>query len=155
MSKPLKFIIALALPLIVGFAGSVFTSISVNTWFVTLNKPVFNPPAWLFAPAWTVLYILMGIAFYLLWQQGYSAKMRGAFVVYGFQLVLNLLWSLFFFGLRSPLLGFIDIVLLWLLILLNIILFYRLKRVAAWLLVPYLLWVTFASALNLSILILN
>uniref|UniRef100_A0A7V3PSL4 Tryptophan-rich sensory protein n=1 Tax=candidate division WOR-3 bacterium TaxID=2052148 RepID=A0A7V3PSL4_UNCW3 len=155
MSKPLKFVIALAIPLILGFIGSYFTRKSVNTWFVNLNKPVFNPPNWLFAPAWTVLYILMGIAFYLVWQQGYAPNMRLAFVVFAIQLLLNLLWSALFFGLRNPLLGFVDIVLLWIFILVNIILFYRLERVAGLLLIPYILWVTFASVLNLSILILN
>lgn len=132
-----------------------FTRPSVDSWFATLKKPIFAPPNWLFAPAWTLLYIMMGIAFYLIWQQGYSVKLRLAFAVYALQLILNLLWSLFFFGLHSPLLGFADIVILWIVVLINIILFYRLRRAAGLLLIPYILWLTFASVLNLSIVLLN
>ncbi len=132
-----------------------FTRPSVDSWFATLKKPIFAPPNWLFAPAWTLLYIMMGIAFYLIWQQGYSVKLRLAFAVYALQLILNLLWSLFFFGLHSPLLGFADIIILWIVVLINIILFYRLRRAAGLLLIPYILWLTFASVLNLSIVLLN
>ncbi|MEO0052443.1 MAG: TspO/MBR family protein [candidate division WOR-3 bacterium] len=146
---------SIALPLIIGFAGSMFTRSSVNNWIATLRKPVFAPPNWLFAPAWTLLYIIMGIAFYLIWQQGYSAKLRLAFTVYALQLILNLLWSLFFFGLRSPLLGFADIIILWIVVLINIILFYRLRHAAGLLLIPYILWLSFALVLNLSIVLLN
>ncbi|MEO0009282.1 MAG: TspO/MBR family protein [candidate division WOR-3 bacterium] len=150
-----KLLGSIVLPLIIGFAGSMFTRPSVDSWFATLKKPIFAPPNWLFAPAWTLLYIMMGIAFYLIWQQGYSVKLRLAFAVYALQLILNLLWSLFFFGLHSPLLGFADIVILWIVVLINIILFYRLRRAAGLLLIPYILWLTFASVLNLSIVLLN
>ncbi|MCX7732701.1 MAG: tryptophan-rich sensory protein [candidate division WOR-3 bacterium] len=151
----LKPVASIAVPLIIGFLGSMFTRQSVGNWFVTLKKPVFAPPNWLFAPAWALLYIMMGIAFYLIWQQGYSVKLRWALVVYGLQLILNLLWSLFFFGLRSPLLGLVDIVLLWILVIINTILFYHLRHAAGLLLIPYILWLTFALLLNLSIVILN
>ncbi|MEO0026460.1 MAG: TspO/MBR family protein [candidate division WOR-3 bacterium] len=150
-----KLLGSIALPLVIGFAGSMFTRPSVDSWFATLKKPIFAPPNWLFAPAWTLLYIMMGIAFYLIWQQGYSVKLRLAFAVYALQLILNLLWSLFFFGLHSPLLGFADIIILWIVVLINIILFYRLRRAAGLLLIPYILWLTFASVLNLSIVLLN
>ncbi len=150
-----KLLGSIALPLIIGFAGSLFTRPAVDSWFATLKKPIFAPPNWLFAPAWTLLYIMMGIAFYLIWQQGYSVKLRLAFAVYALQLILNLLWSLFFFGLHNPLLGFADIIILWIVVLINIILFYRLRRAAGLLLIPYILWLTFASVLNLSIMILN
>ncbi|MEO0052595.1 MAG: TspO/MBR family protein [candidate division WOR-3 bacterium] len=150
-----KLLGSIVLPLIIGFAGSMFTRPSVDSWFATLKKPIFAPPNWLFAPAWTLLYIMMGIAFYLIWQQGYSVQLRLAFAVYALQLILNLLWSLFFFGLHSPLLGFADIVILWIVVLINIILFYRLRRAAGLLLIPYILWLTFASVLNLSIVLLN
>lgn len=151
----LKLFGSIALPLLIGFVGSIFTRQSVDDWFLTLRKPIFTPPNWLFAPAWTLLYVMMGIAFYLIWEQGCSVPLRRAFAVYALQLILNLLWSFFFFGLRSPLLGLADIVLLWVVVLINIILFYRLRHTAGLLLIPYIFWITFALILNLSIMILN
>jgi len=150
-----KLIISLAIPLIFGYLGSVFTSKSVNSWYLTLKKPSFNPPNWIFAPVWTFLFILMGLSFYLIWRKVYSREKRSAFFVYFIQLFLNLLWSLFFFGLKNPFLGLLDIVLLLIFILINIYLFYRISKVSAYLLLPYLLWVSFASILNFSIFILN
>jgi benzodiazapine receptor len=155
MKKIFKFLVAIFIPLIVGFLGSIFTSSSVDSWYVTLNKPSFTPPGWLFAPVWTALYILMGISFYIIWVKGSGKLRRNAFTVYSFQLLLNFLWSMFFFGLRSPLTGFIDIVLLWVFIVINIVLFYRISKIASSLLMPYFLWVSFASVLNFSVFILN
>lgn len=130
--------------------GSLFTSI--GSWYENLNKPIFNPPNWVFGPAWTLLYILMGLAFYYIWKKGYCKK---CFFIYFIQLFLNLLWSFLFFTLQNPLLAFINIILLWLAILLCIVWFYKVSRIAAYLFIPYLLWVSFASLLNLFIIILN
>lgn len=151
----IKLIVSILIPLIVGFAGSFFTSSSINTWYSTINKPSFNPPNWLFAPVWTLLFILIGISFYLVWNKDFGNIKSWALLIYGANLALNLLWSLLFFGLRKPYLALIEIVILWFVILGNIIVFYRISRTAGLLLIPYLLWVTFASFLNYNIYILN
>ena len=150
-----KLLISILLPLAVGFMGSVFTSSSLSDWYSGLAKPDFSPPNWVFAPVWTGLYILMGISFYLIWKMGYSEKTKPAVLVYLGQLLLNFAWSFLFFGLRNPLYGFIEIVVLWFAIAANILLFYRLNKTSAYLLVPYILWVSFASVLNYSIFALN
>lgn len=154
-NKFLKFIISITITILIGLLGSVATASSVKTWYLTINKPPFTPPNWLFGPVWTLLFILMGISFYIVWNKSYSTNTRFAFFAFFIQLVLNLLWSVFFFGLRNPWLAFFEIVFLWLLIIINIRLFYRLSKVSGYLLIPYLLWVSFASILNLSIAILN
>jgi tryptophan-rich sensory protein len=151
-----KLIVSIALPLIIGFLGSIFTSNSVKTWYLTLIKPSFNPPGWLFGPVWTILYILMGVSLYLIWSYGLNySGVKVALIIFGIQLILNFLWSILFFGLHNPLFAFINIVLLWISILIMIILFFRIYPLAAYLQIPYLLWVTFASVLNFSIFILN
>ena len=155
MKKIFKLLISIFIPLIIGFLGSFFTSSSVNTWFLTLNKPFFNPPSFLFAPVWTTLYIMIGLSFYLVWSKNFGKEKQKVIGIYFLQLFLNLLWSLSFFGLQSPLLGLINIIVLWLVILANIILFFRVSKKASYLLVPYLLWVSFATILNFSIFILN
>lgn len=155
MSNWVRFLISLAIPLAAGFVGSVFTNSSVQTWYPTLNKPVFNPPNWLFAPVWTLLFVLMGISFYLVWRNGETSQLKLALVVYFTQLALNVLWSLLFFGVKSPLLGLIDIFVLWGVIVVNIYLFIKVSRTAGYLLIPYLLWVSFASTLNFAIVLLN
>ena len=146
-----KLLISVGFPLLIGFLGSFFTASSVSTWYVTLNKPSFNPPNWVFGPVWTVLYILMGISLFLVWK----SDNRLAFILFGVQLGLNLLWSLLFFGLQQPFFAFIEIVLLWGAIIATIIVFYSISRIAALLLVPYILWVTFAAILNFMIYWLN
>jgi tryptophan-rich sensory protein len=129
---------------------------AIPTWYATLNKPMFSPPNWLFGPVWTALYFLMGVSLFLVWKQGFKKKqVKSAVKVFLFQLVVNFLWSILFFGLQSPLLGLIDIVLMLGLIIYSIKLFYPISKIAAYLLVPYLLWVSFATLLNLFILILN
>jgi tryptophan-rich sensory protein len=134
----------------------VFTTPAITTWYATLVKPNFVPPNWVFGAVWTLLYLLMGIALYLVWEKGFEKKeVREAIAVFGIQLFLNLLWSVLFFGLQSPLYGLIEIVILWVVILANIILFYRISRPAGLLLVPYLFWTSFAAVLNYSIWILN
>jgi len=155
MSKITKFIISLIIPLLVGFGGSFFTRNSLQDWYATLNKPIFNLPGWLFAPVWTLLYILIGIAFYLVWINNFGQKRETNIGIYAIQLILNLLWSVFFFGLKNPLLALVDIVILWFLILANIIVFSKVSKTSGRLLIPYLLWVSFATLLNFSIFVLN
>lgn len=131
-----------------GFIGSYFTQSSVSTWYVTLAKPSFNPPSWVFAPVWTILYILMAVSKYIICLLPANIEKKEAIIVFFTQLILNVLWSFTFFYLRSPLLGFINIIVLWVMIIFMIIRFYKLSPIAAWLQVPYFLWVSFASILN-------
>jgi tryptophan-rich sensory protein len=139
-----------------GILGSVFTASSVSTWYTTLERPALNPPGWVFGPVWTTLYALMGIAAYLVWKKGFGRKdVRVALGIFGVQLVLNTLWSILFFGMQNPGAAFIEIIFLWFAILATIIAFAKISKLAAWLLMPYILWVTFASYLNFSIWILN
>lgn len=141
---------------LVGIAGGVLTAPAIPTWYVTLNKPAFAPPNWLFGPAWTLLYLMMGIAFYLIWRQGWKKKKnREAGRYFGWQLLLNSLWSPVFFGLRSPELALFLIVIMWGMIVVTIKKFYPLSRAAGYLLLPYLLWVSFATLLNAGIVVLN
>lgn len=152
----IKFVLSLLFCLGAGFIGSLATNKSVNTWYMTINKPAINPPNWVFGPVWTTLFILMGIALYLVWRKGFAhSGVKIAFTIFIGQLVLNILWSVFFFGLHSPLLGFIDIIILWFTILLTIILFLRVSQPAGFLLIPYILWVSFAAILNGWIMFLN
>jgi benzodiazapine receptor len=134
-----------------GLIGTIFTSDSISTWYTTITKPSFNPPNWIFGPVWTTLFALMGVALYLVWKQ----RNRKALYIFGAQLVLNILWSVIFFGLHSPMWAFVEIVILWLMILWTILTFYKINKVAAYLLVPYILWVSFASVLNFAIWRLN
>ncbi len=155
MKNYFKLIASIALPLLFATAGSMATSSSVDDWYQTLNKPFFNPPNWLFGPVWTILYIFMGVAFYLLWTAQPSKNRKISFGLYFAQLFLNLFWSIAFFGLQNPLLAFITIIFLWLMILLSIIFFRRTSKQAGFLFVPYFIWVSFASLLNLFIFLLN
>lgn len=139
----------------VGVLASFFTQSSVDTWFKTLNKPWFNPPAFLFAPVWTILYILMGVSAYIISQHLYSQRRSNALIWFYVQLALNFFWSFSFFYLRSPLLGLANILLLWVAIIVMIVQFSRISKAAGFLQIPYISWVTFASILNYSIWILN
>ena len=151
-----KFIIAIVLPLLVGAAGGYFTSTSVKGWFTTLNKPFFNPPAWLFAPVWTTLYILMGIAFFLIWQSKTVKELKQKAVTFYFiQLVLNAAWSFIFFYAKQPGLAFAEILILLIMIILTAVTFYKIRKAAGWLMLPYIVWVCFACVLNYSIWRLN
>jgi benzodiazapine receptor len=141
---------------LVGFLGTPFTISAITTWYATLNKPFFAPPNWIFGPVWTLLYFLMGVSFYLIWKIGWQKKkVKDAGLFFLAQLVLNFIWSPIFFGLRSPLLGLIVIVAMWTLIVMTMKKFYPLSRMAFYLLIPYLLWVSFATILNATILVLN
>ncbi|MBD3355370.1 tryptophan-rich sensory protein [Candidatus Woesearchaeota archaeon] len=154
MNKVLKFIISILIPFIASAIGGFFTASSASTWYVDLVKPSFNPPGWIFGPVWTLLYLLMGFALYLVWINK-SKKKEKAYWAFGIQLGLNALWSILFFGLRSPLSAFIEIIFLWASILITIIYFYKINKKTIYLLIPYILWVSFAAVLNISIVILN
>lgn len=151
-----KLITSLLACQLAGIIGMVFTSPSIPTWYKTLIKPPLQPPNWIFGPVWFVLYIMMGISIYVIWtSQGRSKDKQKAVYVFLTQLALNTLWSIIFFGAHMTLLAFIEIVLIWAAILYTILLFRKISGLAAYLLVPYLLWVSFASYLNLAIWILN
>jgi len=151
-----KLVIAIFFSELAGIIGSIFTGRSLSTWYAALRKPAFSPPNSLFAPVWTTLFLLMGIAAYLVWvKDGSNPKVRLALGTFLVQLILNIFWSYLFFGLQNPLAAFIEIIFLWLAILATIVVFWRVSRTAAWLLVPYLLWVSFAAVLNFSIVQLN
>jgi tryptophan-rich sensory protein len=123
---------------------------------LSLQKPYFNPPPWIFGPVWTLLYLLMGYAFFLVWDLGLgNPRVRVALAFFGVQLFFNILWSFIFFGARAPGWAFLEILLLWLLIGQTLLLFFRLRRIAGLLLAPYLAWVTFAAILNYAIWTLN
>lgn len=149
-------LIALAIPQLVGGIGSLFTTPQIPGWYASLIKSPLNPPGWVFGPVWTTLFLLMGIAAFLVYQKGWQRKdVKRALEVFGLQLVLNTLWSILFFGLHNPLAAFIEIFLLWLAILWTIVTFYNVSRPAAYLLIPYIAWVSFAIFLNGSIVWLN
>jgi tryptophan-rich sensory protein len=152
----LAFLICISIPLLIGFIGSLFTMESVRTWYTTLNKPSFNPPNWIFGPVWTLLYVLMGIAAYRVWLKRKTAEwFHWAVVIYIVQLIFNLMWSFIFFYLHQIGFALIEIVLLLLLIIINAFIFYRFDKLAAWLLLPYFLWVSFATCLTYAIFVLN
>ena len=156
MRKALKLITAIVVCELAGGIGSLFTISTIPTWYATLTKPALNPPAWIFGPVWTTLYLLMGIAAFLVWNKGWHrADVKKALGVFLLQLVLNAAWSIIFFGLHSPFWAFVDLVAMWLVIVWTMTLFYKISKPAMWLLLPYILWVSFAGYLNFSIWILN
>lgn len=156
MSKVLKFIAAVLICEGVGLISTPFTVSAIPTWYAALHKPFFSPPNWIFGPVWSALYFLMGVSAFLVWEKG-PKKKRGkeALKFFLIQLALNFVWSLVFFGLHAPLLALIEIIILWLAIFVTIKKFYSVSKFASYLLVPYLLWVSFASILNLAIFIAN
>ncbi len=144
-----------SLCLLISAVGGAVTLTSVNTWYQELIKPSFTPPDWIFSPVWLTLYLLMGISAWLVWRETRSKSKKLPFFVFGVQLALNLTWSFIFFGARSIGWALIEISFLWVAIAINIFLFWRIKNLAGWLLVPYILWVSFAIILNASIFELN
>lgn len=149
-----KLIISIALPIVIAFLGSAFTISSIGNWYTTLNKPFFSPPNFVFGPVWTILYILMGISLYLLWTSKKKGKDK-AIKLFLVQLVLNLFWSIIFFGLHNPQLALAEIIALWIFIFLTIRQSYPVSKTSAYLLYPYIAWVSFALVLNLFIAVLN
>ncbi|HSV95016.1 MAG TPA: TspO/MBR family protein [Spirochaetia bacterium] len=150
-----RLVISITIPLVAGFLGSIFTTPAVKDWYLVINKPVWNPPSWLFGPVWTTLFIMMGIALYLVWSTKMSNKICMALKLFGAQMVLNILWSVFFFGMKDFWLAFGEIIVLWIFIFATIVSFGKVNKTAAWLLVPYIMWVSFASYLNFTIASLN
>lgn len=141
---------------IAGAIGTVATLSQIPTWYATLAKPVWAPPNWLFGPVWTTLYVLIGIALFLVWREGTDRRdVRAALGIFAVQLVLNILWSVVFFSYHSLLGGFIVIFILWIAILANIIAFYIISKPAGLILIPYIVWVSIASYLNYTVYILN
>jgi len=151
----LALVLLVGLCLGVGGLGGAVTAESVTTWYATLNKPSFNPPNWIFGPVWTALYILMGVAAWRVWRAADRDTARGPLAVFALQLAVNLGWSVAFFGLRNPGLAVVVILALDLLVLATALMFRRIDRLAAWLLVPYLAWISFATLLNVTIWRLN
>ena len=150
------FILAVGVCYVAAAVGSVFTALSVNTWYAGLAKPPFTPPGWFIGAVWTVLYLLMGISLFLVLDEDRDRpEVKWGISLFSVQLGLNVIWSLLFFGLRSPFLAFIGILLLWGAIAATLHRFLAISRISASLLVPYIVWVTIAACLNVGILLLN
>lgn len=151
-----KLLIAVMVSELAGIIASMSTTPAIPGWYGDLNKPSFAPPSWVFGPVWVTLFALMGVSAFLVWRRGWHrSRVRLALYVFGVQLVLNTAWSFIFFGFRSPGGAFLEIICLWFAIIATMCAFSRVSRLAAWLLVPYLLWVSFAGVLNFYIWQLN
>jgi translocator protein len=144
----------LLLTLGTGALGSIATETGPGSWYSTLEQPAFSPPDWVFGPVWTTLYVLIGVAGWRVWRSADPGRGR-ALLLWGVQLVLNLAWSWIFFGAQAIVPALVEIVVLWVVIVLTMLAFFRIDRLAGWLFVPYLLWVTFAAALNAGYAVLN
>lgn len=155
MKKGIKLLICILIPLLVGSISGYFTSTSITTWYVTLNKPSFNPPNYLFGPVWTTLYILMGISLFLVLNKAKDLEKSKIIFVFSIQLILNFLWSFLFFKFQQLGLALAEILLMWCSILFMIIIFYKTNKLAALINIPYLFWVSFATILTYSIYTLN
>jgi translocator protein len=151
----IKLIVSLILPLGLGSIAGMFTAGAVPEWYASLNRPSFNPPNWLFGPVWTALYIIMGISLFLIWKQSKSKERDLVVFVFLLQMALNFAWSFIFFYFNMIGFALIEIILLWMSIVIMLVLFYKIKPVAAYINIPYLLWVTFATILNAAYYILN
>jgi len=154
-AKLLKLLGSLILPIGLGSIAGIITAKEISAWYAALNKPSFNPPGYLFGPVWSALYILMGVSMFLIWNTPKTTLRQKALTVFGVQLFFNFWWSILFFSFHTILLSLVDILLLWFLIIYMITLFKKIKPVAAYLQIPYLLWVTFATVLNICIWYLN
>ena len=151
-----KLIVAIVVCQMAGIVGSIFTVPAIPVWYESLQKPSFSPPNWLFGPAWLTLYTLMGISLYLVWKRGLENKnVKNSLFVFAVQLVLNAFWSYLFFGLQSPFFAFIEIIVLWVAIAFTIFKFYKISRNVGLILIPYILWVSFALILNFYVWRLN
>lgn len=149
MKNIIKLIISIIICQLVGVIGSIFTAPAIYSWYQNLIKPSFNPPNWIFGPVWVALFLLMGISLYLVWKKGIAKKeTKIAVAVFAFQLFLNIFWSFIFFNQKYPLAAFIEIISLFTAILATILAFYKISKTAALLLLPYILWVSFAAVLN-------
>ncbi|MDD5626166.1 MAG: tryptophan-rich sensory protein [Patescibacteria group bacterium] len=152
----IRFLISLILCQGAGIVGSLFTVPAIKNWYVFLQKPSFSPPNWLFGPAWTILYLLMAISIFLIWKTGLAdRKTKTVFRLFWIHLFFNAIWSILFFGLESPLLGLFDIIILWVMIGILTFQFFKIKKLAGILFIPYWLWVSFATILNFFVYKLN
>ena len=148
-------LICLMLPLLIGGISGYATASGILDWYVTLHKPSFNPPNYLFGPVWTLLYLLMGVSLFIIWKSNHGRKRSEALKIFAIQITLNFLWSFLFFKFNLIGLAFLEIIFIWLSIVLMIYIFSRVSKPAAWLQIPYLLWVSFATVLNGAIWLLN
>lgn len=153
----IKLLICIAICLFVGGLGGFATSGEVTTWYLTIQKPTWNPPSWVFGPVWTMLYVLMGVALYWVWQAENVSKQdkQNAITIFIIQLIFNCLWSFIFFKWHAIGWALVEIILLWSAIIATIFFFHKVKKLAAWILLPYLAWVSFATFLNFTIWSLN
>lgn len=154
-SDLIKLITSIVLCVSLGAVGGLVTVNEIPTWYASLNKPSFNPPNWLFGPVWTTLYFLMGVSAYLIWKQPVSIARNQALQLFILQFLFNFCWSFIFFGLHATGWALIEMIALWILILMTILHFAKHSKLAAWLLVPYISWVSFALLLNAAIWRLN
>jgi tryptophan-rich sensory protein len=156
MNNIAKLVISITIPVAIGATAGFFTVTGVDSWYQTIHKPSWNPPGWVFGPVWTTLYILMGIALFLVWKTdaGNSIKKK-AIIIFAVQLMLNFFWSFIFFSQQQIGWAFMEIIVLWVMILATIFAFSKISKTAAWLLVPYISWVSFAAMLNYTIWRLN
>lgn len=155
-TKAFRIIFSILICQLAGLIGSVFTFSSIPTWYEALNKPSFSPPNWIFGPVWIVLYTLMGISLFLVWEKGLKKRLvEKGIIAFGVQLALNAMWTYIFFGLKLPEYAFFEILFLWISIAITIARFYVISKKAAYLLLPYLIWVSFAMVLNYYVWILN
>ena len=149
MNNTLKLIISIIIPLAIGALSSYFTIPGVNSWYQTINKPSWNPPNWIFPPVWTLLFVMMGISLFLVWKNNAAVRVKKmAIMIFSIQLLLNILWSYVFFKQHTMGWALAEIIILWIAILLTIFAFGKISSLAAWLLVPYISWVSFAAILN-------
>ena len=156
MNNTLKLIIAIAIPLIVGGTSGFFTATGVESWYQTIARPTWNPPGWLFGPVWTTLYVMMGISLFLVWKEDTSVELKKiGIALFAVQLVLNFFWSFIFFNQHQIGWALVEIAAMWVFILLTIFAFAQVNKAAAWLLVPYISWVSYATILNYTIWQLN
>lgn len=152
MSSFVKLVIAITIPVLIGGASGFFTVSGVESWYQTIQKPSWNPPNWVFGPVWTTLYVMMGIALWLVWKEDTSKELKLiAGILFAAQLTLNFFWSFIFFKLEQPGFAFLEILFMWVAILATIFAFAQVNKRAAWLLVPYISWVSFAAILNFTI----
>jgi len=155
MNKIIKLLFLILVCEGVGLLGTIFTLPAITTWYATLNKASFNPPPWVFGPVWTTLYLLMGVALFLVFQNKLKKQRNFLLILFSVQLFLNFSWSVIFFGMHLPLAALLEIGLLWISIALLIIDFWKYSKPAALLLIPYIAWVSLASILNLFVVLLN
>lgn len=155
MQKIILLFLCMAITMLLGATSGLLTMEGIKEWYPSLLKPFFNPPNYIFGPVWTVLYLIMGISLFLIWDSEYSKQRTNALWIFSIQLTLNFLWSFLFFYLRNPFFALVDIMLLWWLISTMISLFVKINKTAGYIQIPYLLWVSFATVLNASIWFLN